>query len=104
LANASILDSVRNKPTLGKVGTAPRSEPCYRPSSQQGTFMGGSEFDDIPAPALAGLFYVEVDHSCVAKCAVQDPPLSPEKIFCLAMIMGETGDSGHNPRSDHMLF
>ncbi len=45
-----------------------------------------------------------IDHSCVARYVVQDPPLLEEKIFCLAVIMGETGYSGHRPGLDHMLF
>ena len=32
------------------------------------------------------------------------PPLLLEKICCLAVIMDETGDSGHNPGLDQMVF
>jgi len=49
--------------------------------------------DDILTRALAGPFYVEVDHSCVVRYAVQDPPLG-EVSGCFARILGESWDSG----------
>src|SRR5439155_25403158 len=37
--------------------------------------------------------------SCVSRFVVQDPPFI-EKIFCLALIMGESCDSGQDPGFD----
>jgi len=34
-----------------------------------------------------------LNHSCVARCAVQYPPV---EYCCLVVIMGETGDSGYS--------
>ena len=39
---------------------------------------------------------------CEVRCA--RPPLLEEKIFCLAGILGETGDSGHSPGLDQVAF
>ena len=39
---------------------------------------------------------------CEVRCA--RPPLLEEKIFCLVVIMGETGDSGHSPGLDQVTF
>ena len=34
------------------------------------------------------------------RCSVQDPPFFLEKIFCLALIIGESRDSGQDPGFD----
>ncbi len=60
--------------------------------------------DDILTRALAGLSYVEVDHSCVARCAVQDPPLLGEVSGCFARILGESHDSGCNSGLDALAI
>src|SRR2546422_7328753 len=41
---------------------------------------------------------------CVVRCSVQYPP-TPflEEIFCLAVITGESCDSGHDPGSDQKV-
>ena len=42
--------------------------------------------------SLSGAF--PLDHSCVARCSVQDPPLSVEVSRCLAGFLGESWGSG----------
>jgi len=43
---------------------------------------------------------VPVNRSRVAGMLEPYPPLFDEKIPCLVTIMGESGDSGHNPTFD----
>jgi hypothetical protein len=40
------------------------------------------------------------NRSCVARCSLQYPLLFLEKIFCLALIIGESRDSGCSPGLD----
>ena len=60
---------------------------------------------DLDSGVIMGDFLGQmfpINHSCVARCSALYPPLFFEKISCLALIMGESRDSGQGPGLDQM--